>query len=88
MPPDILGTTYQSRNVPLPFSATVSDADGGPISCSWAKKGPTASAFTHVSGPVACAGASGAARDRHLALTRSTRTRRAPGSSSSGWTTA
>jgi hypothetical protein len=61
MPPDILGTTYQSRNVPLAFSATVADADGGPITCTWAKKGPTAVDFTAVSGPTTCAGASGQA---------------------------
>jgi hypothetical protein len=65
MPPDILGTTYQSRNVPLTFSATVSDADGGPITCAWAKKSPSA-VTTAVQGPCGldvctCAGASGAA---------------------------
>ncbi len=61
MPPDVPVSTYQSRNVPLVTAATVTDADGGPISCTWAKKGPSASTFTRVSGPVVCAGASGAA---------------------------
>ncbi len=65
MPPDILGTTYQSRNVSLTFSATVSDADGGPITCAWAKKSPSA-VTTPVQGQCGldvctCAGASGAA---------------------------
>ncbi len=60
MPPDVLGTTYQSRNVPLATTASVADADGGPITCTWSKKGPTDGGYTVVSGPTTCAGASGA----------------------------
>jgi len=60
MPPDVLGTTYQSRNVPLTTTASVADADGGPITCTWSKKGPTDGGYTLVSGPTTCAGASGA----------------------------
>ena len=59
MPPDVLGTAYQSRNVPLTFSASVADSDGGPITCSWSKKSPSG-VTTAVSGPTTCAGASGA----------------------------
>jgi hypothetical protein len=62
MPADIQDPAYQSRNVPLTFGATVRDRDGGPVTCRWAKKGPTAVGYTQVSGPVTCAGAaSGAA---------------------------
>lgn len=61
IPPDGVSTAYHSRNVPLAFSAAVRDRDGGPITCSWAKKGPTALGYTHASGPTVCAGASGVA---------------------------
>lgn len=60
MPADILDPAYQSRNVALTFAAAVRDRDGGPISCSWAKRGPTGG-FVPVSGPTVCAGASGMA---------------------------
>lgn len=60
LPPDGVSTAYHSRNVPLAFSATVRDRDGGPITCSWDKRGPTGD-FIPVSGPTVCAGASGVA---------------------------
>jgi hypothetical protein len=65
VPPDVAGTTYQSRNVPLTFSATVTDADGGPVTCAWSKKSPSA-VTTPVPGlcgelVCTCAGASGMA---------------------------
>ncbi len=60
MTPDVLGTFYVSRNQPKVMSATVADDDGGPVSCTWAKKGPSDVGYTVVSGPAACAGASGA----------------------------
>lgn len=60
MPADVAAPAYQSRNVPLTFSATVSDADGGPVTCTWSKTSPS-SVTTEVSGPTACAGASGTA---------------------------
>ena len=59
MPADVAAPAYQSRDVALTFSATVSDADGGPVTCSWAKTSPS-SVTTQVSGPTTCAGASGA----------------------------
>ncbi len=61
MPPDVPVSTYVSRNVSITTTATVRDADGGPITCTWSKKGPTASVYTTVSGPTACAGGSGVA---------------------------
>ncbi len=60
MPPDVPISTYVSRNVPFTTTAAVADADGGPITCTWSKKGPTDSGYTQVSGPTMCAGASGA----------------------------
>ncbi len=65
MPADILGTPFpscvhQPRNVPLHTVATVSDADGGPVTCSWTKKSPTGTPV-QISPPTSCAGASGTA---------------------------
>ncbi|HET8541704.1 MAG TPA: hypothetical protein VFL83_17630 [Anaeromyxobacter sp.] len=61
MPADVAAPAYQSRNVPLTFSATVSDADGGPITCSWSKTNPLTAETTVVVAPYVCAGASGVA---------------------------
>jgi len=60
MPPDIITSVYQSRNVSLTFSAGISDADGGPVTCRWEKTSP-ASVTTTVVADTQCAGASGAA---------------------------
>jgi hypothetical protein len=60
MPPDIVTSVYQSRNVSLTFSAGISDADGGPVTCKWDKTSP-ASVTTPVVAETQCAGASGAA---------------------------
>ncbi len=62
MDPDILGTFYQSRNgvPPLTTTASVADADGGPVYCTWFKKGPTDPGYTQVSNRTTCAAASGA----------------------------
>lgn len=60
MPADVADPQYQSRNVALTFSATATDLDGGPVSCSWSKRSPSG-VTTDVSGPTACAGASGMA---------------------------
>jgi hypothetical protein len=70
MPAGIIDPAYQSRNVDLAFSASVSDADGGPVDCSWSKRSPSG-VVTAVSGPTACAGAiaSGAAANGQSSFT-------------------
>jgi hypothetical protein len=61
MPADVADPQYQPRNVALTFSATLQDADGGPVSCSWSRRSPGSVTTPYPGGPVACAGATGTA---------------------------
>jgi hypothetical protein len=48
-----------SRNVARAISGTVSDADGGPVTCTWTKTPPGGGTPVTIAGPTPCAAATG-----------------------------
>jgi len=62
--PPVVGTVasqpHASRNVSQPLSATVSDPDGDPLTCTWSVTAPGGAVST-VAGPAACTGSFGGA---------------------------